>query len=59
MSNEQSPPQFGETQEQPIDMTHIRHADGRMSSYPPPEYWDNWVEWDAKAWPKKVPRRYS
>ena len=30
-----------------------------MSSYPPREHWDDWVEYDAKAWPKRVPRRYS
>ena len=58
MSNQQ-PPKFGNTGEKPIDMTHIRHADGRMSSYPPTDYWDNWVEWDARAWPKKVARRYT
>ncbi|HCP44911.1 MAG TPA: formate dehydrogenase [Deltaproteobacteria bacterium] len=30
-----------------------------MSQYPPPEQWDDWVEWDAKAWPRKVPRNYT
>jgi anaerobic selenocysteine-containing dehydrogenase len=30
-----------------------------MSQYPPPEYWDDWVEWDARAWPRKKARRYS
>jgi anaerobic selenocysteine-containing dehydrogenase len=30
-----------------------------MSSYPPSDNWDDWVEWDAKAWPKKVARNYS
>ncbi|MEZ4241565.1 MAG: molybdopterin-dependent oxidoreductase [Myxococcota bacterium] len=30
-----------------------------MSSYPPPERWDDWVEWDAKAWPNRQARRYT
>jgi anaerobic selenocysteine-containing dehydrogenase len=31
----------------------------KLSSYPPYERWDDWVEYDAKSWPKKVERRYS
>lgn len=31
----------------------------RLSNYPPYEKWDNWIEYDARAWPKKVERRYS
>src|ERR1044071_2397935 len=31
----------------------------KLKSYPPYEKWDNWTEFDAKAWPKKVERRYS
>jgi anaerobic selenocysteine-containing dehydrogenase len=30
-----------------------------LENFPPPEKWDDWVEWDAKAWPRKVERRYS
>ena len=29
-----------------------------MQQYPPPETWDDWVEWDQNEWPRKVPRRY-
>src|SRR5687767_14112172 len=29
-----------------------------MQQYPPPETWDDWVEWDPGEWPRKVPRRY-
>jgi anaerobic selenocysteine-containing dehydrogenase len=29
-----------------------------LTNYPPVEKWDDWVEYDPKAWPKKVPRRY-
>jgi len=31
----------------------------KLSSYPPYERWDDWVEYDSKSWPKKVERRYS
>jgi anaerobic selenocysteine-containing dehydrogenase len=30
----------------------------RLQQYPPPEKWDDWVEWDHKQWPKKVPKHY-
>src|SRR5919197_813288 len=30
----------------------------QLSDYPPPERWDNWEEYDATAWPRKVKRRY-
>ncbi|TNE88202.1 MAG: formate dehydrogenase [Deltaproteobacteria bacterium] len=40
-------------------MTTVVHPDGRLSQYPPPEKWDDHVEWDGKAWPRKVARRYS
>ena len=33
-------------------------ADG-LANYPPIEKWDDWVEYDSKAWPKKVARRYT
>jgi anaerobic selenocysteine-containing dehydrogenase len=29
-----------------------------LASFPPVEQWDDWVEWDAKSWPRKVERRY-
>ena len=25
-----------------------------LEKAPPPEQWDDWVEFDAKAWPRKV-----
>ncbi|MGA9768935.1 MAG: molybdopterin-dependent oxidoreductase [Blastocatellia bacterium] len=31
----------------------------KLSSYPPYERWNDWVEYDAKSWPKKVERHYS
>jgi anaerobic selenocysteine-containing dehydrogenase len=29
-----------------------------LESFPPIEQWDDWVEYDAAAWPKRVERRY-
>jgi anaerobic selenocysteine-containing dehydrogenase len=55
----QGPPAFGTAERPPVALTRVQHPDGRMSSYPPPEHWDDWVEWDAKAWPERVPRRYT
>ncbi len=54
-------PTFAETDRQPevIDLTTVQHPDGRISQYPPPEKWDDWVEWDGKEWPKRVARRYT
>ena len=30
-----------------------------LVSYPPPEQWDNWTEYDPAAWPRKVEKTYS
>ncbi|MFQ5504649.1 MAG: molybdopterin dinucleotide binding domain-containing protein [Planctomycetota bacterium] len=30
-----------------------------LASYPPKERWDDWVELDPGAWPKRVEKRYS
>ena len=29
-----------------------------LVSFPPTESWDDWEEYDAKAWPERVKRRY-
>jgi anaerobic selenocysteine-containing dehydrogenase len=47
-------PLFSEAETAPM-----RLDDGRLSNYPPVEKWDDWVEYDAKAWPQKVARRYT
>ncbi len=52
-------PQFTASDRKPIKLTEVVHPDGRISQYPPPEVWDDWVEWDGKEWPKRVARRYS
>ncbi|PRQ05525.1 Polysulfide reductase chain A precursor [Enhygromyxa salina] len=58
----QALPSYGAAEREPIrldNMIDVEHGDGRMSRYPPPEHWEDWVEWDAKAWPRKLPRRYA
>ncbi|GAC1697976.1 MAG: molybdopterin-dependent oxidoreductase [Ktedonobacteraceae bacterium] len=30
-----------------------------LASCPPPEQWQDWMEYDAKAWPRKVERHYE
>lgn len=45
-----------------MTVTDFRHNRfqrfGKLHSFPPPEKWDDWVELEAKAWPKRVERRY-
>ncbi|MBI4573378.1 MAG: molybdopterin-dependent oxidoreductase [candidate division NC10 bacterium] len=41
-----------------VPVTSVRNPDGTLASYPPPERWDDWVEYDAQAWPTRVARRY-
>lgn len=31
---------------------------GKLSDYPPPEQWDDWVEYEAKSWPRRDPKHY-
>ena len=54
-----SVPQFTASDRKPVKLTEVVHPDGRISQYPPPEVWDDWVEWDGKAWPQRVARRYT
>lgn len=43
----------------PQPLPRIATPEGeRLQSYPPPEKWDDWVEWDARQWPRKKPRHY-
>jgi len=30
-----------------------------LVSYPPPEQWDHWTEYESTAWPRKVEKTYS
>lgn len=52
-------PTYADVDATPESLTDVKHADGRMTRYPPPSRWDEWVEWDSKSWPKKVARRYT
>ena len=54
-------PTFDESKVKPkqVDMTTVQHPDGRMSQYPPPSEWDEWIEWDGKQWPRRVARKYQ
>ncbi len=52
-------PEYGVAERSPVPLTEVEHPDGRLSQYPPADTWDDWVEWDSKAWPRKVPRNYS
>lgn len=42
----------------PATATPTRATPEGLTNYPPLEKWDDWVEYDSKAWPKKVPRHY-
>jgi anaerobic selenocysteine-containing dehydrogenase len=44
---------------EPVSLDTVVHPDGRMSQYPPRDRWEDWVEWDAKAWPRRVARNYT
>jgi len=59
LSEKMRQPTYSEVDVKPTDLTEVKHKDGRMTRYPPPERWDDWVEWDSKSWPKKVARRYT
>jgi anaerobic selenocysteine-containing dehydrogenase len=30
-----------------------------LESFPPPDQWDEWTEYDADAWPRKLEKRYT
>ncbi|HKS76540.1 MAG TPA: molybdopterin-dependent oxidoreductase [Terriglobales bacterium] len=34
-------------------------APRELASFPPPEQWNEWIEYDSSQWPRKVERRYS
>jgi anaerobic selenocysteine-containing dehydrogenase len=40
-------------------MTDFKREGSHLSSYPPVEKWDDWVEYDAEAWPRRVKRHYQ
>ncbi|HEY9871590.1 MAG TPA: molybdopterin-dependent oxidoreductase [Candidatus Obscuribacterales bacterium] len=44
--------------ETPRPVVGVQRKVGELSLFPPRERWDDWQEWDPKAWPKRVPRSY-
>ncbi|MFQ5879561.1 MAG: molybdopterin-dependent oxidoreductase, partial [Dehalococcoidia bacterium] len=44
-----------------MDQGHrdTRFGSDGLAAAPPPSRWDDWREYDAKAWPRKVERRYT
>ncbi len=32
---------------------------GDLTDYPPPDQWDDWVEYEAKLWPRREARHYT
>ena len=32
---------------------------GKLTNYPPPEQWDDWVEHEAKSWPTREKKHYT
>jgi anaerobic selenocysteine-containing dehydrogenase len=33
-------------------------GDSSLAAFPPPEKWDDWREYDARQWPRRVEKRY-
>lgn len=31
---------------------------GDLTDYPPPDKWDDWVEYEAKSWPRRDAKHY-
>ena len=44
---------------EPIDEIPSLTEPGDLTDYPPPEQWDDWVEYEAKGWAKKQKKHYS
>ncbi len=40
------------------DISRLLPGSG-LTNYPPPDRWDDWVEWDAKAWPTRKQNRFT
>jgi anaerobic selenocysteine-containing dehydrogenase len=47
-----------QTAPQPLPPPAARAANGELAAFPPPERWDDWVEHDPRAWPRRKARRY-
>src|SRR5260370_32748998 len=40
-------------------MTEFQRDGSHLSYCPPVEKWDDWVEYDAEAWPRRVEKHYQ
>ncbi|MCB9284878.1 MAG: molybdopterin-dependent oxidoreductase [Lewinellaceae bacterium] len=43
--------------EEPADLNRLTEP-GQLTNFPPPEKWDDWTEYEAKAWPRKEKKNY-
>jgi anaerobic selenocysteine-containing dehydrogenase len=41
------------------DQPYVPERASGLVSYPPPEQWDNWTEFESTAWPHQVERTYQ
>lgn len=44
--------------EEPEGLERLAAEDGGLSSYPPADQWDHWVEYEAKSWPRRDKKEY-
>ena len=53
-------PELLESSKQPLDLgkESTVKKNGKLRSYPSPEEWDNWTEFESGTWPKKTQRNY-
>ncbi len=49
-------PKLHHGDEPPLDRLQPGSA---LTHYPPPEQWDNWTEYEATAWPRRVKKTYD
>jgi anaerobic selenocysteine-containing dehydrogenase len=47
----------GRTPEAAVELPRLIPGTG-LTNYPPPDRWDDWEEYDAKAWPERVTNRF-
>ncbi len=40
-------------------MTDFKREGSHLSSFPPVEQWDDWMEYDQAAWPRRVEKHYQ
>ena len=43
----------------PAGQLNYTNTNGALTSYPSPDQWDNWTEYESTKWPQKVARNYA